>query len=555
MSLTLYGVSAELIAAIDGLREAPGISGPKYRKKDIDNLSQMILCRNYGKATLELSYLLLAILMCKPSAKNVERGSTQYPAGASTQKLWLNFFWLEEAITPKRFRATFTDIPESVQPYFQLNEQGLTIGLSNSEFTLSPTRISTLASLLEFLVYVNPTVLQQDEVFGRRGELHPSKYESTVKTLASDFQKILYRYLADHLQPAQQQRRFRYLWGWLCEYHESHDQEDNLVIQEDNLVIQEGNLVIDDAVILTFWKQATQGSDDSLGFRRYRTVAENFFDLRIAMQCVEAQKNVTHSLDIELPPEVLQQVLITSDIDCLDVTSLTRMPKFLTKQQAEICQPILEVGDTASVMALTVMRMRCFGDWQASLVQALRNKSNDNLRALLSEQRQVFTYTAYFEEIMQLKTVFEHASDSGLHVLLHCQVVEAFPLVLQQLTDVDLKSVRQVLSICSSGELSALSAEREIFDQWPDLLLQVPALNHLVQQFQKAFKANNRQGFKVLPEHMDGDAYLGGVQQLDRVFQRCDKHLQRLKENNESEFASDLSIFKSGFIALYGDSL
>ena len=515
----------------------------------------MILCRNYGKGTLGLSYLLLSILMCKPAEKSISQGSSQYPAGASTQELWLNFFWLEEAITPKRFRATFTDIPESVQPHFQLNEQGLTIGLSNSEFTLSPTRIATLASFLEFLVYVDPSVLQQDDLFGPCAELHPSKYESTVKTLASDFQKILYRYLADHLQPAQQQRRFRYLWSWLCEYHKGHGQEDSLVIQEDNAAIQEDSLVIDDAVILTFWKQATQGDDDSLGFRRYRTVAENFFDLRLAMQCVEAQKNVTHSMDIELPPEVLQQVLITSDVDCLDVSSLTRMPKFLTKQQAEICQPIVEVGDTASVMALTIMRMRCFGDWQASLVQALRNKSNDNLRSLLSEERQVFTYTAYFEEIMQLKTVFEHASDSGLHVLLHCQVVEAFALVLLRLPNVDLKSVRQALSMRSNGELAALSTEAEIFDQWPDLLLQVPALNHLVQQFQKAFKANNRQGFKVLPENMDADVYLEGVQQLDRVLQRCDKHLQRLNENNEAEFASDLSIFKSGFIALYGDHL
>ncbi len=533
MSLALYGVSAELIAGIDGLREAPGISGPKYRQKDIDNLSQMILCRNYGKATLELSYLLLAVFLCKQTKKG------------STQKVWLDFFWLEEAITPKRFRAAFDDIPESVQPYLSLNEQGLTIRLLNGEFSLSPTRIATLASFLEFLVYVDPAVLQQGALFDLGGEIPPSKYESIyepiAKTLASNLQKILYRYLADHLQPAQQQRRFRHLWAWLSEYQ--------------NRQGQESNIAINDAVILTFWKQATEGNDDSLGFRRYRTVAENFFDLRVAMQCVEAQQNVTHSMDIELPPEVLQQVLTTSDGDCLDVTPLTKTPKFLTKQQAETCQPITEVGDTASVMALTIMRMRCFGDWQASLVQALRNKSNDHLRELLSDEKQVLTYSEYRKEIIQLQKAFEQASASGLHVLLHCQVAEAFGLVLQRLDEVALKNVRDILSVCFDGEPSALSTEVAILAHWPDLLLRVPALNHLVQQFQKAFKANNRQGFKVLSENMDGDVYLDGVQRLDSVLLCCDKYLHRLDQSNETEFPSDLSIFKSGFNALYGDRL
>ena len=80
MSIALYGVSAELLAAFEGLRESPGISGLKYRQKDIDALSQMIICRNYGKATLELSYLLLAVALRDNS---------------NTQQAWLNFFWID----------------------------------------------------------------------------------------------------------------------------------------------------------------------------------------------------------------------------------------------------------------------------------------------------------------------------------------------------------------------------------------------------------------------------------------------------------------------------
>ena len=54
---------------------------------------------------------------------------------------------------------------------------------------------------------------------------------------------------------------------------------------------------------------------------------------------------------------------------------------------------------------------------------------------------------------------------------------------------------------------------------------------------------------------MDCEPYMEGAQLLDCVLQRCKKHLYRLNENNDAEYASDLSIFKSGFISLYGDYL
>ena len=357
MSLILYGVSAELIAAFEGLRESPGISGPKYRHKDIDNLAQMILCRNYGKATLELSYLLSAVSLRSPG---------------NTQKAWLNFFWLEEAITPKRFRAAFETIPTTAQSMLQLNESGLTISLSNQSFTLSPTRIAVLASLLEFIVHIDPSVLDQDALFGKtipgNRKNRNDVSDQTVKTLASNFQRLLYEYLADHLQPAQQQRRFRHLWEWLKRhYSNSANQE----VSE---------TAITDEVILDFWKQTVKEEGDSLGFRRYRTVAENFFDLRVAIQCVETQQNVNHSLSIGDEPSdgvvtsnQLQQALETVNSDLFDVASLAQYPKFLTKQQTELCQPIVDAGETASILGLTIMRMSCFGDWQANLVQALRN--------------------------------------------------------------------------------------------------------------------------------------------------------------------------------------
>lgn len=539
MSLTLYGVSAELTAAFEGLRESPGISGPKYRQQDIDSLAQMILCRNYGKATLELSYLLLAV-------------SLKSPGG--TQQAWLNFFWLDEAITPKRFRAAFEVLPVPLQSTLRLSESGLTISLFKKPFTLSPTRISVLASLLEFLVHIDPDILNQDVLFEG---VSPNEgvSDQAVKTLASTFQRLLYGYLAEHMQPAQQQRRFRHLWSWLTKRCAG------------KTVDKHARMEISDEVILEFWQQMVNEDTDSLGFRRYRTVAENFFDLRIAIQCVDAQKNMNHSLgigvefDSEVSPDQLQQVLEVHSCDVLDIAPLAKSPKFLTKQQVELCQPIVEAGEIASTFALTIMRMRCFGDWQASVVQALRDKDIRQLEELLrvdAETPQVSTYEQYRETMNTLLMVFLQAQNSGLHVLLHHRVPEALGFLVPRLPGSDQSVLREVLAVDASNQQEGDVAEK-LYSAWPELLLQLPNLRKFNEQLLKSFKSNNRQGFKTLPSATGVLPYIDGLQRLEMVSQFCEKHLESVAciiadtDQRKIKFDSDLSIFRNGFISLYGE--
>ncbi|PCJ38676.1 MAG: hypothetical protein COA99_11420 [Moraxellaceae bacterium] len=536
MSLVLYGVSEELIAAFEGLRESPGISGPKYRHKDIDALAQMILCRNYGKATLELSYLLLAVALREPG---------------DTQQAWLKFFWLQEAITPRRFRATFDEIPEYALPHLSLADEGLKLKISDQKFTLSPTRISVLASLLEFIVHIDPSVLKQDEAFYAQPNL------TSVKTLASKFQALIYDYLSDHLLAAQQQRRFRHLWDWL-----SRRDKDNPEV--------------DDAAVLEFWQQTAQSSDDQLGFRRYRTVAENFIDLRLAMQCVNTQQQVAGAKSIgyeaetgEISPELLQQLLETDASQELNPVSLTQTPKFLTKQQAQSCTAFVQSGTTASALPLTLMRMQCFGDWQAALVQALRSKNAKHLTSLLagnSDSYKSETYTGYVTQHKALQETLTLAWQSGLHVLLHYKVPEVMGLLLPQLSTATISDLHELIQ----ADVEAIDASNldhitnTLFQHWSTMLLQLPELNDLVHQLQSAFKSNNRQGFKQLPEPLNYQPYLDGVQMIDGIGQRCTNHLQavatQLAESNTNEpeehkYASDLSIFQGVFNVLYGERL
>ncbi|MEQ3653895.1 MAG: hypothetical protein ABNH33_11265, partial [Glaciecola sp.] len=91
-----FGVSSTLQADFDLLRETPNLLGDaKYTQKTIDKLAQYIVCRNYGKLCLELCYL------CWPIVKYGRQGQAL-----------LDFFWLQEVISPKGFRASIEGMIE-----------------------------------------------------------------------------------------------------------------------------------------------------------------------------------------------------------------------------------------------------------------------------------------------------------------------------------------------------------------------------------------------------------------------------------------------------------
>ena len=596
MSYVLYGVSGELQGIFESLREQSSVADKtgsirgKYRNKDIDALAQMILCRNYAKATLELSYLLLAVALRDEGA-----GQTN-----STEQVYLQFFWLDEAITPVRFRAAFADFDasEKLPPNERLvlAEPGLSVRLGGDEFTLSPTRIGVLAALLEFMVYIDPGVLRQDENF------YQSPTVARVNALASRLQSVLYRYLGENMQAAQQQRRFRRLWDWLCS--QPPKMSDKGVLWDwlsgygdaqapkmsDKGVLWDWlsgygdsqTPKVSDEGVLCFWQEAALAEDDSLGFRRFRTVAENFYDLGNALDCVQSHLQVDLAASIgqagdvgEISPDVLEKALETLVDERPGLDSLSRSPKFLSKQQIDTLQPVVDAQCATVALPLTALRMHCFGTWQAVLVQALRNK--DQAQMQLALQAGGINYDEYLGNIDVLLEALSQARLSGLHVLLHYQVPDVLALLIDLLpaTDdadmvsgatTDRPSVMALLkaldldanNLLASGELDQVA--NAVFKQWPQVLLRVPALNALQQRLQQAFKSNNRQGFKTLPDQVDTTQYLDGVALLALAQRYSGQHKNSLEkklhtQGSAANYRADLAIFKQVFTALYGDQL
>jgi hypothetical protein len=91
-----YGVSEELSGLIEGLRQASSAvrRGEKYLPQSVNHVSRWLLCRDYQGPTLQLSYLLYAVLHARLSAA-LARGADQICCAfsGSRRRLARTAFW------------------------------------------------------------------------------------------------------------------------------------------------------------------------------------------------------------------------------------------------------------------------------------------------------------------------------------------------------------------------------------------------------------------------------------------------------------------------------
>ncbi|MFT5162021.1 MAG: hypothetical protein ACI9FJ_000589 [Alteromonadaceae bacterium] len=536
-ALARYGVSDELVGMFDSLRETPGMAGNKFRLDDVNGVAQSVVCRNYGKACLELSYLLYSVMQLTPTSRHSPL---------------LDFFWLNEAITPRRFRLAFAGLTPGDENTVYIGKDFLHISLDNSEFAISPTRVGFLAVLFELLVNVSPQLLQDAEVQLEHGRL------AQLKAFSSQLQKSLYAYLNDHLVPAQQQRRFRFLSQWL----KAQDPTQRLKEQ------------INDELILQFWQHQALEQDDGLGFRRYRTVVENFISLLQALAIGDNKQQIAHAATIgydteqgEIHPELLDH-LLTSEDEISDIGWLSGSVKFITKQQLQLLEPLILAGGAVSRLPLSVARTRLFGDWQAELVQAVRNGDNTVVKAKVAKGT-AFLYEHYLSDLsvlsqglanVRLAIVFiltEHQQTSALQPMAELLSAQQWALIKQRLLDIrqELLAIGQNEGLAGPQLIEQISAL--FFARLAQYRLQHPPVNELLQQAKAAFKANNRMGFKQLPEVEALNEYelgfdsLGGCRGQLALLNKHIKQLFLADQDLTQKSAADFAIFQSTFEKMY----
>lgn len=539
-----YGVSESFNVFIDSLRDTPGLSDKKFRFDDVNKVAQYLVCRNYGKACLELSYLAWAVV--------------NYPTKTLANAPLLEFFWMDENITPARFRQAFEHPYQTENINVALNKAGLALTFSSQTFIVSPTRVGLLAVLLEIIVTLAPEQLRSIEQ-----RLKGSDNEQVIKALSSDLQKQIYQFLGEHLIPAQQQRRFRYVSQWL----DKKNANENLVSTD----------VLSDETVLSFWQYAVL-DDTSPGYKLYVSAFYGVMDTDQAIKqakqslALDNAGTIGFNTDVgEYSPDVIHEILFSHSSENQDYSWLCQAPKFLTKAQWHFIEPLNQHNPYSKTLALSFARLAIFGQWQAALVQAKRKSPLIVRQKLIDLPQQ--NYSQYQQGLVTLQKVMTEVIMAISYIFYSHQDSRYLGFSLALLPESDGKKIRNWFeekintlsqALPTNDNDTDISADREnintvLFAQSQKLLMQSLALKKIMQASKAAFNANNKAGFQQLPSshlldtYQDGYDGLAHCQHIVQLSSEKLSHYWLTPNDCETNYCSDVSIFKDIFALLYGD--
>lgn len=510
-----YGISETLKALFAQLKETPGLNGYKYHGKDIELLSQDIVCRNYGSVCYELSFLCWAVV------NNPQFSSSPL----------LSFFWIEENIQPKRFRQAFSRPIQTGTGQVWLGEDYLHLHLGDIDFAISPTRVSVLAVMLEFIASIEPAQLTKIE------NLLLDANVQTIKQLSSNLQKLIYSYLKEHIPEASIQERFRAISGWLKQHSLTAER-------------------LTDQDVLNFWLSPPEQPS----YIKYSTVLDDLLDAITAIEVVENTFNADYALSLgsnsgqgEVNADWIQNTVFEQADNSADLSWLCQSPKFLTLAQYQPMKSLLSHGKLACQLPLSFLRLAIFGGWQSVLVQAKRKSPQvlaDKLRQ--SPDRH---YQNYIDDLSdsqsqckRVQQVIAHMFYSLDNPLFVGIMLKQIPLELQQALKTWMREqIRDKIEYETNHLLH--------IQQW---LSQHPAAQTWLTEAENAFKHNNKDGFKQLPSTEELDIYQDGNEALDHCQSAIEHYLSVLEKLNlESTelteiYRSDLCIFSNRFKQIYG---
>ena len=518
-----YGISETLKALFAQLKDTPGRDGYKYHAKDVEQIAQHIVCRNYGSVCYELSFLCWAVV-----------NNPQYSSSSL-----LNFFWLEENIQPKRFRQAFSQAIQTTSGQVWLAEDYLHTHIGELEFTISPTRISVLAVMLELIASIEPAQLSKIET------LLLGANAQAIKQLSSDLQKLIYSYLKEHIPVASTQERFRAISTWLKQH--------NLTAQR-----------LTDQDVLNFWLNPPEQPS----YIKYSTVLNDLLDATTAIEVIENTLNAEYALSLvsssdfnngieqgEVNADWVQDTVFAQAENSQDFSWLCQSPKFLTLAQYQPITPLLSHGKLARQLPLSFMRLAIFGGWQSVLVQAKRKSTEVLADKLKQSPDHHYQYYAdqlshsqfYCNQVQQVIAHIFYSLDSPLFVGI---MLKRLPVALQQTLKVWMQ--QQIVDV------SVSESETDHFLHVQQWLSQHPAAQTWLMEAANTFKNNNKDGFKILPAVAQLDIYQDGSEALEHCQQIVERYLVEIEKLNHENielaaiYRSDLCIFSNRFKQIYG---
>jgi hypothetical protein len=373
--------SAELRTEFERLRWATDLDQhPKFSSQVCDKLSTLVVTRSYAPQVLQLCHLI-------------------YVARQLAGEVGYLFFFMElDSARSDRFRRQLAQLvdcaPSRAESIIKLRDDGVEISYPDGIFVVYFRQMPLLSALLEFCVNALELAVV-DEIFREvsDGGITATKVSGAANRVSS----LLYAYLKENLPAVQEQRKHRHLIAYLVgRCGEAF-----------------GTAEIDDEAVLDFWCEEA-GKENSFGtdFRLYKTVAKAFVHLRetldlgrelyaLARADAVGQQRSGGEVDPGVfeaaafaiegepgdePPAHLRPWAIEGVVQAIDgeespLALLAEPPlcrvKFLNEREKKDLETVIESGEQATSMPLSILRSDVFGPVQRRVGRASESRPRE----------------------------------------------------------------------------------------------------------------------------------------------------------------------------------
>lgn len=535
-------VSGELAAILRSIADITVDHKPKFSPKLHRQLVRAIVCRNYASPLHELCHLVV-IAERRFGAQGFER-----------------LFWESGDATALSFRHRFQGRENGSAADVTLIDNGVTALYPDGDFSIAYSRMPFLSALMEFLL----SSLGYGEIDDLLRATPATRLEkSDVNALANDLARRVYAYLATHLPAAQSQRKFRAVLSFLRQSAGDNPRAGH----------------IDDEAVLAFWTCISANERIEGDFRSFRSVFHLMVAVRDALAAESQHQAIAYAKPIgadmangEIDPAQIDAACIEAAIgpnherraplDTLESSPANRI-KFLKQTEIATIAPIVESGDVAHALPLSLLRAQVMGDVQARMTQALRRGDNPLAAAQLGEDDAPnHTYATHAVRLDQIRGALEQVLLATLHHLLTARNGEAVSVMLALRPDMDLTPLAGLFDDFSDDGIVSLQPPADSDRLWHVLsenLADCPDLSQLLTSCEAAAKRLTRKGFQDTTDtdHEESFAEAAGAliairAILTRFLNRLDR-LARELGGWEARYAADARLFKSHFQILYGD--
>ena len=529
-SLVTFGVSEELVAILDTVAAGSLLDGrSRCTKNSIYNICRLLLTHSYRRPIFEMAHYMAAI-----SSLSTDITKTLY---------------LDEAVYPESFRAATASWQSNKHLSFTQTSSGVELQFKDEIFELHDSRINLMAGWMDVLIFIIPSFTNSCENFAEKCTL------VDIQAFAKTVQVQLKTYLEKHLRTPAEISEGMFWVGWV----------------KDNVESDSPNPIDDDDVV-EFWRSNWNERDfDFTKFSSVATSANNFY---LAAVKGEQQWLVKHAGSLDIKNEegdawvdniagvedafwLAMQGL--ADLD-LSMERTADIPSQLSSVGDVNEDPltVLSVGECGKIKFLTgnqlkelasfvpcapeqllnlPLRVHIFGKQQARITGSLQNKDKATFSALLKGE-EVITPDFCVERLESLLAAIAAARQATAHILVMGGHARGTILML----------LAAGIEPIAGADLTLLKAQAQSKTEvWQ-------AACH------KAFMANNRAGFKTLPESDELDAYALGDEKLSQLQQICEPLVEQYRRyadsvKAQSQYAQDTQTFTQQFNDIYGDRL